>query len=319
MGGLDDPQRAVGGLSVRTPAGVELRPIGREDFDVALAMLRELYGIPVWDEAEQRRRYDAHVNSVDSASYLASLDGEHAGLIVFQFRRRLNWATYEGWVSDLYVRPEARRRGVGRSLMRAAIEEWKLRGGHRLTLETSHDNAAARALYESVSMIDAGKMYQQRPVSPREVDAPAGVEVRPIEEDDFAAVTRLLAELGRPAPSEEALPALRRTYREHLRRDDTGSLIATLDGSPAGFVSLEFRRPFSMAADQAWIPDLIVAEAARGRGIGAALLDAAISAAAARGAYGVVLESGHHRAAAHRLYAGAGMLDVGSFYVFDRA
>ena len=304
---------------MRTPPGVELRPIGRDDFEVALGMLRELYGIPVWDEQEQRRRYVRHVNSVDSASFMALADGEPAGVVIFHFRRRLNHATYEGWVSDLFVRPAARRRGIGRALMQAVREEWKLRGGHRLTLETGHGNTEARGLYESVGLTDAGKMYQQRPISPGGTGEPAGVEIRPIGPDDFDAVTRLLAELGRPVPSEETLPALERTYRDHLRRSDVGSLIAFADGSPAAFVSLEYREPFSMAAPQAWIPDLIVAEWARGRGIGRALLDTAFNAAVARGAYGVVLESGHQRAAAHRLYERSGMLDVGSFYVLDRA
>lgn len=313
------PERPVGGLSVRTPAGVELQPIGRDDFEVTLGMLRELYGIPVWDADEQRRRYDRHVNSVDSASFMALAEREPAGVVIFQFRRRLNHATYEGWVSDLFVRPAARRRGIGRALMQATREEWKLRGGHRLTLETGHDNAEARALYASVGLTDAGKMYQQRPISPPGPGDTAGVEIRPIGADDFDAVTRLLAELGRPVPTEESLPALERTYRDHLRRSDIGSLIAFADGSPAGFLSLEYREPFSMAAPQAWIPDLIVAEWARGRGIGQALLHAGFTDAVARGAYGVVLESGHQREVAHRLYERSGMLDVGSFFVLDRS
>ena len=312
------PERPVGGLSVRPPAGVELRPLARDDFDVALSMLRELYLIPEWDREVQRRRYDAHLNSVDSASFLALAEGEPAGIVVFQFRRRLNHATYEGWVSDLFVRPAARGRGVGRALMRAAVEEWRLRRGHRFTLETGHDNAAARALYESLGLTDRGKMYQLRPVSLTGAAPPPSVEVRRIGEADFEDVTRLLAELGRPMPTEETQLALRRTYVEHLRRPDTASSVAVLDGVPAGFVSLEFREPFSMAAPQAWIPDLIVAESARGRGIGAALLDAAAGEALRRGAYAIVLESGHHRTAAHRLYERVGMRDVGSFYSLDR-
>ena len=81
-------------------------------------------------------------------------------------------------------------------------------------------------------------------------------------------MTRLLAELGRPAPSEEQLPALRRTYAQHVGRHDTGSMLALLDGTPVGFISLEFRHPFFTTAPQAWIPDLIVTESARGRDIG---------------------------------------------------
>jgi GNAT superfamily N-acetyltransferase len=95
-------------------------------------------------------------------------------------------------------------------------------------------------------------------------------------------------------------------------------MLAFLDGAPVGFVSLELRQPFFTIRPQAWIPDLIVTEAARGRDIGAALLDAAFREAEARDAYAVALESGHHRAVAHRLYETAGMRDVGSFYTLAR-
>jgi GNAT superfamily N-acetyltransferase len=83
-------------------------------------------------------------------------------------------------------------------------------------------------------------------------------------------------------------------------------------------VSLELRQPFFTLAPQAWIPDLIVTDAARGRHVGAALLDAAFAAAQRRGAYAVALESGRHRAVAHGLYLGAGMTDVGSFFTLAR-
>ena len=314
-----NPERAVGALSVRTPAGVQLRPLSRADFDVALAMIRELYLLPEGDRDAQRRRYDAHINSVDSASLLALGEEGPLGIVTFQFRRRLNWATYEGWVSDLYVRTAGRRRGIGRALLQGCIEEWRLRRGHRLTLETSHDNHPARALYESLGMNDRGRLYQMRPPEWRGGEVATGAGIRPIEEGDFEAVARLLAELGRPAPTDQTLAALRRTYIEHLRRPNTRSLLAVLDGVPAGFLSFELREPFAMPAVQAWIPDLIVTEHARGRGIGAALMNAAVSEARANQAYALVLESGHQRAAAHRLYERAGMQDVGSYYVLDRA
>ena len=80
----------------------------------------------------------------------------------------------------------------------------------------------------------------------------------------------------------------------------------------------ELRQPFFTRAPQGWIPDLIVTEAARGRHIGAALLDAAFARAREGGAYAVALESGHHRAVAHQLYLAAGMSDVGAFAWLDR-
>jgi ribosomal protein S18 acetylase RimI-like enzyme len=317
---LGNPDRPVGGLSVGTPPGVELRPLGRDDFAIALELVRELYELPHTDaDVEQHRaRYDALIGNVDATPFLALADGEPAGLVIFRFRRRLNFATFEGWVSDLYVRPAFRGRRIGSVLIKAVMEEWRLRQGHALTLETGYSNVAARGLYEALGFRNAGKYFQQRPLVVRGVVAAAGGEVRPAGEDDFEAVTRLLAELGRPAPTEDRLPALRRTYLDHIRRADTDSQLVLLDGTIVGFCSLEFREPFFTTAPQAWIPDFIVTDAFRGRGLGAQLLDATLAAAAQRGAYAAVLESGLQRTVAHQLYTKAGFVDVGSFFTYPK-
>jgi GNAT superfamily N-acetyltransferase len=317
---LGNPDRPVGGLAVPRPAGVELRPLGRDDFADALALARELYALPEADPEPHRAPYDALVNDPDAAPFLAIADDEPAGFIGFRFRRRLNHATFEGWVSDLFVRDRFRGRGIGRALLAAAIAEWRLRGGHQVMLEVGSDRIAARGLYEAAGFVNQGRYFEIAPVATRSIEPAAGVEVRGIVDDDtdFEATTRLLAELGRPAPSEERLPALRRTYAQHVASADSGSLVASLDGRPVGFISLEFRHPFFTTAPQAWIPDLVVTESARGRDIGAALLDAAFAQAIRRGAYAAALESGHHRQVAHRLYTVAGMADVGSFYTLAR-
>lgn len=306
---LGDPDRPVGGLAVPRPTGVELRPLGRDDAG-ALAAL----GVQPGPDA-----LEALVNDVDATPFLAIADGEAAGFIDFRFRRRLNHATFEGWVGDLRVAEAQRGRGIGRALLAAGVAEWRLRGGHQVEVELRRDAVAAYALFEAAGFSDMGKFYEIAPVVERGIKA-ADAEVRPIADDDadFDAVTRLLAELGRPAPSDEKLPALRRTYAAHVARPDTGSLLARVDGVAVGFISLEFRRRLADGALEAWIPDLLVTEAARGRDIGAALLDAAFAEALDRGAAAAELESGAQRQVAHRLYETAGMADVGSFLTLRR-
>ncbi|MGZ8474814.1 MAG: GNAT family N-acetyltransferase [Candidatus Limnocylindria bacterium] len=289
--------------------------MGRDDLAAAFALVRELYGLPGSDPEAHRERFDALVGDVDASPFLATAEGEPAGLILFRFRRRLNHATFEGWVSELVVAERFRRRGIGRMLMAAAVAEWRLRGGHQVMLEVAHARPEARALYASSGFEERGKYFEIAPVRTRAVEA-AGVEIRPVrdEDPDFEASTRLLAELGRPSPTDEKLPALRRTYASHVARPETSSMLALLDGVPVGFVSLEFRQPFFLPAPQAWIPDLLVTESARGRKVGAALLEAAFEESIRRNAYAVALESGSHRAVAHRLYETAGMIDVGTYW-----
>ncbi|MGW3207817.1 N-acetyltransferase family protein [Streptomyces sp. NPDC001135] len=52
-------------------------------------------------------------------------------------------------IQGLAVADEARGQGVGRALIRAAVEEARRRGARRLSLRVLGHNAPARALYES--------------------------------------------------------------------------------------------------------------------------------------------------------------------------
>lgn len=142
-----------------------------------------------------------------------------------------------------------------------------------------------------------------------------GVQIRPAAAADFAAVTRLLAELGRPAVPAEDEPAARAVYLRHLARPDTASLVAEIDGRVIGFMSLEFRERLNRTRPQAWIPDLIVTEPARGLGAGKALLLRGIELARARGCWSVVLDSGYSREVAHQLYRSVGMRDEGLYFI----
>jgi len=251
---LGNPERPVGGLSVHTPAGVELRPLSRDDFSVALALVRELYELPATDTQAHRPRYDALIASADAAPFLALADGQPAGIVIFRFRRRLGFARFQGWLSDLYVRPAFRRRGIARALVQACIEEWRLRQGISIMLETGAGNAPARGLYESVGFVESGKHFQQRPVVVRGVPAPPGFEIRFMAREAFEPVTRLLGEMGIPVPNDERLDAVRRTFIDHLRRADTASRVAVLAGSVIGVASMELRDPFFTLAPQAWVP-----------------------------------------------------------------
>ena len=50
-------------------------------------------------------------------------------------------------VRDLYVRPQARRRGVARALLSAVTDEARSSGAHRLSLQTESANVRAMELY----------------------------------------------------------------------------------------------------------------------------------------------------------------------------
>lgn len=141
------------------------------------------------------------------------------------------------------------------------------------------------------------------------------MRVRAVTEDDFRAVCGLLAELGRPSVGDATHEACRAGFLADLADDAADHLLAVDDrGEPIGFLSLHYRRRLNHASEEAWIPDLIVRERARGTGAGRALLAEAERRARRRGCHRLALESGYARTRAHGVYVAAGMADAGKFF-----
>jgi ribosomal protein S18 acetylase RimI-like enzyme len=119
--------------------------------------------------------------------------------------------------------------------------------------------------------------------------------VRDVTDEVVQAFGRLLPQLSRSAKplDAEALQALVAWPGNHL-------LVARADGTIVGTLTLVMLLiPTGL---RAWIEDVVVAETARGRGVGAALTQEAVRLARADGARTVDLTSRPSRHAANRLY-----------------
>jgi [ribosomal protein S18]-alanine N-acetyltransferase len=68
-------------------------------------------------------------------------------------------------ILTLAVAPAARRSGLGRVLMQAAMDEAAAAGAQGMSLEVAADNAAALALYRGLGFAEIGRRrrYYQRP------------------------------------------------------------------------------------------------------------------------------------------------------------
>ena len=73
---------------------------------------------------------------------------EPAGVCQVRFRWSVWKTALDAWLEDLYVREAARRGGLGRALVEAAVARARARGCRRIELDVNEDNEAALALYE---------------------------------------------------------------------------------------------------------------------------------------------------------------------------
>ena len=83
---------------------------------------------------------------------VARLDGRMIGFAHYYFHTSV-WEAGDcrGYLQDLYVAEEARRRGVARALVDWVSQTAREHGATRLHWHTTEDNAEARALYDSLT------------------------------------------------------------------------------------------------------------------------------------------------------------------------
>lgn len=140
-------------------------------------------------------------------------------------------------------------------------------------------------------MIDSGEQHLEM-----STESSRSIVVADVVTDDLvAAFERLIPQLSSSSP-----PPTRSQLTELIDNDNTVLFLAKADGRIVGSLTLAFYRiPTGL---KAWIEDVVVDDEARGRGVGAALNEAALSEANKRGAKDVSLTSRPTKEAANRLY-----------------
>ncbi|MDQ5818492.1 MAG: GNAT family N-acetyltransferase [Actinomycetota bacterium] len=73
----------------------------------------------------------------------ASSEGRTLGVAVVAYRLNISAGGLFASIEDLHVRPESRRRGIGRALLEAVAERCKIRGVSYIEAQVEDDEAAA--------------------------------------------------------------------------------------------------------------------------------------------------------------------------------
>ncbi len=137
---------------------------GPADLD-ALALLFDAYRQFYGQDSDVPRARDwlrSRLRVGESVVLLAKRDNIIVGFVQL-YPMFSSVRTAKTWIlNDLYVDAAARRSGVARSLLDAAAKFAREDGAAGISLETTQDNAAARALYRAAGWNeDATQWYSQ--------------------------------------------------------------------------------------------------------------------------------------------------------------
>ncbi|WP_205327242.1 GNAT family N-acetyltransferase [Glycomyces sp. YM15] len=131
------------------------------------------------------------------------------------------------------------------------------------------------------------------------------MRIRPLHRDDADAAGELLRRLGYPQSGTTATAARIQAWSED---PSSTALAADLEGHVLGLIAVHVCPSFERTGSWARIVALVVADEARGRGVGGRLMEAAEAFAAARDCRAMEVTSSDHREAAHAFYRNRGYM-----------
>lgn len=124
------------------------------------------------------------------------------------------------------------------------------------------------------------------------------------DEDDIVSLIHQLAE-----SAGEASPLKADYLATYWRAPGSRILLAEVDSQIAGLLSYSVRPDLYHAGDSAYIENLVVADGWRGKGIGSALMKAALAEIEAAGCAEVSIATMPDNDGAQRLYRSLGLVD----------
>ena len=145
-GSAEKPREKVQtrGFSI-SQEGLRFRRMETTDLDEVMAIERASFSRP-WSPGFFLQELQVPC----ARSLLAVLGGKIVGYIVY-------WLLADSVdIHNLAVHPDYRRRGVGRFLLQAVIDEAKGRRSGKVTLEVRKSNEAAQRLYHSLGFVARG-------------------------------------------------------------------------------------------------------------------------------------------------------------------
>ena len=142
------------------------------------------------------------------------------------------------------------------------------------------------------------------------------ITIRESTYDDIPSLLELLDELGRPKPqTDNELEKFTKLLKNYMQEDDKKILVAQINNSKIiGMISIVFLSRLNQNTSEMYVPELIVSQNYRSKGIGKKLINFSIELGKEKKCHRIRLESGNQRIESHKFYKHLGFEDSSVFF-----
>ena len=284
-------------------SSARIRKFHWQDLEQLTLIFNEVNGLTNSEKAfdvEFMRQYLSQPScQPEEHCYVAETQNSLVGFVLIAPELPIGRAVASGGVLRLH-----RNRGIGRRLVRQAIEHAQGLGASVLHAEVSSDGASASHLLESEGFYPVRRYWQMRweVDGVPNVELPEGFSLHPFRpgQDDEALTQLQNAAFGDnwgfcPNTVEEIIARVR------LNRVDPDGIILVMDGGRPAAYNWTLRAS-NEAGSTGWIAMTGVHPDYRGRGLGRAVVVAGMEHLKARGVDGIELEVDSDNVPARELY-----------------
>ena len=145
---------------------------GKEDVGALSMLMRAFYsefGFPLEDTRARSAFLELLRKPSWGAVWLACVKGTPVGYIVLSLRYTMETGSLSGYIDDLFVKSEHRRKGIARALLTELVDTCEKRGCQVLFVEANETSSSAMAFYSSFGLkrLEDGRVMLRRTIETR--------------------------------------------------------------------------------------------------------------------------------------------------------